>query len=71
MDNEEVKQLLEARQEPSIKVIRGQRGSYGWEIKILNLNTTEIKRLDDEMRVRFLEEAPTKEELIKEDLKDE
>ena len=64
------------KQEPSIKLIRGQRGNYGWEIKILNLNVNEIQRIDNEMRVRFapdilldLIDVPKKINEIEEEIK--
>lgn len=40
-------------QKPSIKLTRGQKGGYGWEIKILELNTDKLEDLNNEMLNKF------------------
>ena len=44
--NEITKELIQSE---SIKLTRGQRGGYGWEIKVLNLDIDRLKGLNDKM----------------------
>ena len=41
-----INQLIQSE---GIKLIRGQRGGYGWEIKVLNLDIDRLKGLNDKM----------------------
>jgi hypothetical protein len=36
-------------QKESIKLTRGQRGGYGWEIKLLEINLARLKEINDEL----------------------
>jgi len=40
-------------QQDKIKLIKGQRGTYGWEISLYDLNVETIKELDKQMREAF------------------
>ena len=36
-----------------IKLVKGQRGTYGWEISLTDLNVETLKKLDAELREAF------------------
>ena len=36
-----------------IKLIRGQRGNYGWEVKILGLDTKKLEELNNDLLSKF------------------
>ena len=40
-------------QKESIKLTRGQRGSYGWEIKILSLDIDQLVELNEKLIKKF------------------
>lgn len=44
-------------QKESIKIIRGQRGGYGWEVRILSLDVDKLKEVDDKLKSHFSEEG--------------
>lgn len=39
----------------TMKLTRGMKGIYGWEIKVLHNNVEELIKVDQEMRVAFEE----------------
>ena len=43
-------------QKEGIKLIRGQRGNYGWEIRILSLDLEQLKKIDAELRKTYIED---------------
>lgn len=53
MTNETTETEEHIIQKPAIKLIRGQKGGYGWEIKILELNTDKLEDLNNEMLKKF------------------
>jgi len=44
-------------QEEGIKLIRGQRGGYGWEIKTNDLDVEKLKEIDTKLRNIFQGDA--------------
>lgn len=45
--------MLKFELKPSIKLTRGQRGNYGWEIRIISTNVEELNLINNEMVKRF------------------
>jgi hypothetical protein len=44
-------------QKESIKLIKGQRGGFGWEIKILSLDIESLEKLNNQMQLKFGEKG--------------
>lgn len=42
----EIKEIMQSNK---IKLIKGQRGGYGWELTLLSHDTAMLKALNDEM----------------------
>jgi hypothetical protein len=40
-------------QKESIKLTRGQKGGYGWEVKILSLDVDELVKIDNKLKEKF------------------
>lgn len=49
---DETEQLMGQTQSNKIKLIKNSKG-YSWEISLLSLDIDELKRIDDNMKVKF------------------
>lgn len=38
-----------------IKITRGQKGTYGWEISVTGLDVTKLEKIDIALREKFTE----------------
>lgn len=59
IENKEVEPIY--KESATIKLSRGMKGTYGWEIKILGSDVKELKKVNDEM----CEEYGNEKDLIK------
>ena len=53
METETNLQLPIIEQHDSIKLIKGSKGTYNWEIRILSLDVKKLELLNKEMLVKF------------------
>jgi hypothetical protein len=54
IDSTELRTETILDQKESIKLSRGQKGTYGWEIKILSLDTEQLKKIDAQLKKDYM-----------------
>lgn len=55
---------MENKQQNSVKLIRGQKGNFGWEIKLIGEDETDIKKRLDILNKSMIESYDLKNQEV-------